>query len=159
MNTTKYKNELVGFYAQMKFTHALTLSWNSDSGVARFVSAGEARADIGKLLARVDRRLLGTRFHKKPLDRTRAVFFLEHVGRNIHAHGMLKIKKDNLLQFHKLFQNERGGEWNNIVRSGTYKLNIITDEFVTAGYLLKEQHVNSDASTTVWWDEFIPRTD
>src|ERR1039458_439301 len=88
----KFKQDLISFYSKMPFTHALTLSWNADvrpRPASSKLGIERARRDVGALLARVDRRLLGTRFHKKPVQRTTGVFFVEHPESNLHAHALI----------------------------------------------------------------------
>jgi len=119
------------------------------------MSVERARQDVGALLARVDRRLLGTRFHKKPDQRTTGVFFFEHVERNLHAHGLIRVPPARLLDFHRLFPSERGGPWNDIVPAGSYRLEIIDDLRTTVGYVLKEQHLATDERMTVWAEDFF----
>ena len=153
----RFKNELIRFYAQQNFSHVLTLAWNSPAGrkaTRRSVGLGQARSDVAHLLARIDRRLHGSRFHKCP-DRTRAVFFFEGVGENLHAHGLMKVDCTRLLPLHRLFPGERGGVWNDVVVAGSYKLEMIDDVRTTCAYLLKEQHLQSDERTTLWSDEFV----
>lgn len=157
----RFKNELVRFYSRQNFSHVLTLAWNSTLGreaSRRSVGLAQARSDVAHLLARIDRRLHGPRFHICP-DRIRAVFFFEGVGENLHAHGLLKVDSARLLSLHRLFPGERGGIWNDVVAAGSYKLEMIDDARTTCAYLLKEQHLNSDDRTTLWSDEFVsPRT-
>jgi len=158
--SARHKSALIGFYAKQGFTHVLTLCWNADVRAPRTrrkVSLEQARRDVGAMLAGVDRRLVGTKFNRKPDRRTRAVFFFEHVDSNIHAHGLLRVERDRLLSFHRLFPHSRGGCWNKVVPSGSYRLEILDDVRTTVGYLLKEQHLASDTRMTLWADEFHAR--
>jgi hypothetical protein len=158
-NRKRFNDELVGFYSKMAFTHALTLAWNADvrpRPTAPRLSIERARRDIGALLAHVDRRLLGTRFHKKPDQRTSGVFFFEHVDRNLHAHALIRVQPSRLLDFHHLFPNDRGGTWNDIVPSGSYSLQIITDDWGAAGYAVKDQFLGADERMTLWAEDFFP---
>jgi hypothetical protein len=157
-NRERFKDGLTGFYAKMPFTHALTLCWNADvrpQPTSSKMSVERARQDIGALLARVDRKLLGTRFHKKRDRRTTGVFFFEHADRNLHAHGLIRVQPNRLLDFHRLFPNERGGLWNDLVPAGSYRLEIIDDVRTTVGYVLKEQHLATDERMTVWAEDFF----
>lgn len=46
--------------------------------------------------ARMDRKLLGHLWHKRPAtERTDGVFFIEHVASNIHLHGLLRFPSGN----------------------------------------------------------------
>jgi hypothetical protein len=87
--------------------------------------------------------------------RTKAVFFFEHPDSNLHAHGLIRVRRDQLLKLHRLFPNERGGPWNRLVPSGSYRLEMIDDVATTVGYLVKEQHLGADDRLTVWADEFF----
>jgi hypothetical protein len=153
----RFKSELIRFYSQQNFSHVLTLAWNSSGGRAaprRSVGLEKARSDVAHLLARIDHRLHGPRYHTKP-DRTRAVFFFEGVGENLHTHGLLKVDSTRVLPLHGLFPGERGGVWSDVVPAGSYKLEIIDDIRTTCAYLLKEQHLHSNDRTTLWSDEFV----
>lgn len=153
------KQELITFFAKMNYSHVLTLAWNRGAPAAgsssRATSIAHAKRDIGLLLARLDRRLLGTKFNLKPELRTPAVFFFEKVGTNLHAHGLLRVPSKRLLSLHRMFPGVRGGVWSELVPSGSYKLEIIHDVRTTVGYLLKEQHLDQEGDTVVWADEFF----
>ena len=153
-NRQRFKDGLIQFHANRQYTHVLTLCWNADAGRRQKIGLQHARRDIGDLLARIDRRLLGTRFHKNRDQRTEAVFFLEHAATNIHAHALIRVRPGRLLDFHRLFRGQRGGVWNRIVPAGTYRLEILDDVRTTAAYCLKEQHLATDDRMTVWADEF-----
>lgn len=155
----KYREELNRFYANIGFTHALTVSWNRGAGTrfAGSVGVEQARADLKSLHARVDRKLVGKQFHKLADQRTLAVFMLEGVGRNLHCHSLWRLKASQVLPFARLFPDERGGIWNGLVPSGSYKLDIIDDARTVSGYVLKEQHMMSDDRTVLWSDEFVGR--
>ncbi|MDR3472574.1 MAG: hypothetical protein P4M09_12925 [Devosia sp.] len=156
----RFKDELVNFYSQQSYSHVLTLAWNRDAGpiptLRRNISLPQARSDIGKLLGRIDRRLYGTDFHKSP-DRTRAVFFMEKVKDNLHAHGLIHVPSDRLLSLHRLLPGERGGVWNDVVAAGSYKLEMLHDPHTTIAYIVKEQHLDADDRTIIWSDEFIAK--
>lgn len=166
-NRERFKDELIRFYAKQGFTRVLNLFWNADAGdpraahtkqkiKGRNVSIERARQDIGALLARIDGKLLHRNFHEEPKEkRTKAVFFIEHVGSNLHAHGLIRVQRDQLLKLHRLFPSERGGPWNRLVPSGSYRLEMIDDVVTTVGYLVKEQHLGADDRMIVWADEFF----
>lgn len=158
-NRHKYREELNRFFANIGFTHALTVSWNRQTGSGTIGSVGleQARADLKSLHARVDRKLVGKQFHKLSDQRTLAVFMLEGVGHNLHCHSLWRLKAPQVLPFARLFPDERGGIWNGLVPSGSYKLDIIDDARTVSGYVLKEQHMMADDRTVLWSDEFIGR--
>ncbi|MGZ9157621.1 MAG: hypothetical protein ACXW36_02010 [Nitrospira sp.] len=115
-----------------------------------------AREDMRALHGRVDERFFGRRFYRVPTcQRTLAFFAFESVLTNLHAHSLWRITdREKLLRFHRFFEGERGGLWNDIVESGSYKLRIVDDHAAATGYVLKEQHMGSDDRLTMWSDEF-----
>ena len=135
---------------QLRFTHVLTVTWNRPSTIA------VAKRNLASLHARVDEHFYGRRFHRRPLDqRTLAVFAFEKIETNLHVHSLWRVPSaDKLLPFHRLFPKTRGGVWNDVVPSGTYVLSIINDHHTASGYVLKDQHMNSDDHLMVWSDEF-----
>jgi hypothetical protein len=137
------------------YTHVLTLAWNRDTRPAA------ARSDLRELHRRVDETLLGRRFYKVPSeDRSLAMFAFEKIDFNLHVHALWRVPEgrpgaNRLMRFHKMFPDERGGVWNQIVTSGTYKLRIIKDHAEAAGYVMKEQHMDADDQTIVWSSDFM----
>ena len=89
--------------------------------------------DLRNLHRRVDENLLGRHFYKLPSEaRSFALFAFEGERAQVHAHALWRVPPtrpgtNRLLRFHKLFPHERGGLWNDIVPSGSYKLRIISD--------------------------------
>jgi hypothetical protein len=131
----QWKKAMIGHYRDLGFTHALTLSWN------RSVSLERAKFNLKLAHGIVDERLLGQRYNKKPHDqRTLAVFVFEglELGGHVHAHSLWRIRKrEHLIPFARLFPDQRGGFWNEIVPSGSYDLDLIDDPDAFAGYALK----------------------
>jgi len=150
----RWKADLVDWLHDFGFTHAVTLSWN------RTVTMGRARADIGHLLRRCDRALIGPKFNKMPSgERTQAVFAFEGTGHDhYHVHSLWRAPQRKWFELGKLFGVERGGIWNDIVETGSSAVDPIhhgrNDEIF--GYVLKEQHRFSDDRLLVWADEFHP---
>lgn len=151
----KLKEAWKDFIEERRFQMAITMSWN------RSVSLERARKDIGGILRRIDRKILGSNFHRFPRNaRTDAVFVFEGMGfDHVHAHSAWRAPEGRWVDLGKLFPASRGGIWNDVVDSGSYKVEAMypdgrNDEIV--GYLLKGQHPNSDAFEMVWADEFHP---
>lgn len=148
-----WKAAWMKFLAGFGSTHAITLAWNRD------VSPERARADIRDLLHRVDRKMLGPNFHRFAHElRTRAVFVLESVGYNLHAHSLWRFGGGNLLRFNRMFPAQRGGVWNNIVGSGSYDIDMVNlygGDAEFTGYILKGQHPNSPSNEIIFSDEFV----
>jgi hypothetical protein len=146
-----WKVSVVQHLLDLRFTHALTLAWN------RKLTLDSAKADLARLHRRVDHELLGGRYHRKPVEvRTLAVFVFEQIKTHIHVHSLWRIQsRQHLIPFARLFPKERGGVWNNIVPSGSYKLAINDDPVNSILYALKDQHPNSDAGEIVWSRDFL----
>lgn len=86
-----------------------------------------------------------------------AVFTFEKIDTHLHCHSIWKVRdQKKLIPFARLFPGQRGGIWNEVVSSGSYELGIIDDQFDWAGYMVKDQHPNSDDREVVWSDEFLP---
>jgi hypothetical protein len=152
-NRVRFRNAQIEFIARQGFTHMISLGWNRD------VSRDRMRTDLRKLHGMVDDMRLGRWFFKlEPSVRTRAVFFLEKLDTNPHAHSFWRIPMRDMLRFNRLFPAERGGAWSKVVPSGTYALRLNDDPMEAARYVLKEQHMDSDDRTVIWADDFF-RTD
>lgn len=155
-NRTAFKNAHTSFCAALRFTHVLTLSWNRDTRLEH------AQGDLRRLHGRVDETLLGRSFYKLPSDaRSLAMFAFEGDRRSVHAHALWRVPPtplgtNRLLRFHRMFPDERGGVWNDIVPTGSYKLRIIDDYATATSYVLKEQHMNSDDQRVIWSTDFAP---
>lgn len=147
-----YRRQLAEWLCTKPFNAGLTLNFNSDSGIL------VARRQIGELFARVDRKLLGTRFHRKRDLRTTGVFFFEHVESNLHAHGLIEVRPDRLDAFKTLFEESASETWADVCTSGTCWLDDLTNIRAAAYYDTKEQKPWSDPQTTLWLEEFFPAT-
>lgn len=134
-------------------THAITLSWNRDVGLNR------ARDDLRNLMHRVDRTLLGSRFHKIPSEyRTFSIFFFEGQNHNhTHVHSLWRTTEGKWFNFGKMFPAKRGGVWNTVVESGSYDVEGCSfhgrNPEIT-GYISKQYHRFSDPSLMVLSSEF-----
>lgn len=82
-------NELRAAYVDLcrgiDVQYSVTLASNQDGTIAGI------RKRARDFCARMDRKLLGPSWSKKPAEqRTDGVFFIEHVASNIHLHGLLR---------------------------------------------------------------------
>lgn len=153
-NRRQFKEAYARLCGRVGFTHALTLTFNRNACLEA------SQAALRDLHRRVDENLLGRHFYKLPNDqRTLAMFVFECIPHSLHVHSLWRVPRgrpeaNRLLRFHRMFPNEQGGVWNEIVPSGTYKLRIITDYADASNYVLKEQHMDSDDRTVVWSTDF-----
>jgi len=134
---------------------AVTVSWNQRRSIECCTS------DIRAFLARAERQVLGSRFHRYPTThRLEALFVFEGVGsQNVHAHSIWWPPKKHWFRFLKLFPRMRRGLWDTVVPKGSYDVKLLNaggcnDEFT--GYILKDQGKNSDADRMVWASQFHP---
>lgn len=149
----RWKAAMMDWLDDFRFTHAITLVWNRSVGLER------ARADLRDLTHRVDRALLGSRFHRMPSQyRTTAMFCFEgHRHDHVHVHSLWKAPKDKWFALGKMFPRKRGGIWNDVVESGSHDVEACSWHGGNAeitGYALKQQHRFSDPALMVWADEF-----
>ena len=93
------------------------------------------REKLGKLCGRIDRAVLGKKFSRHlPHKRTDGIFFIEHVGSNIHAHGLLRVPKASHEEFDALIKMQ----WHRVCRDGKYDLQTVYDCAGVASYCTKE---------------------
>ncbi|TAA58862.1 hypothetical protein [Shinella sp. JR1-6] len=93
------------------------------------------REKLGKLCGRIDRALLGKKFARYlPHERTDGIFFIEHIGSNIHAHGLLRVPKASLKEFDALTKMQ----WHRVCRDGKFDLQEVYDRAGVASYCTKE---------------------
>jgi hypothetical protein len=151
-----WKRSFMDFVDREAFTHAITLSWNCRATIDR------ARQDLRHFHRRVDRKLLGSRCERYPVEkRSRAFFVFEGVRTgNVHVHSVWRCPPGKLLPFCQLFPSQRGGLWNSVVPSGSYAAaftNVAGCNEEIVGYLLKGQHKCSESAEMLWSDEFLPQ--
>ncbi|ATN35226.1 hypothetical protein ACO34A_15590 [Rhizobium sp. ACO-34A] len=107
----------------------VTLALNKSSTVE------EVTRLVGRFCGIMDRRLLGHTWHKlSPDRRTDGVFLIEHVGTNIHAHGILRFPIDDL----SVLDAQIMLVWNRLTEAGTTDAKAITDTNRLARYCTKE---------------------
>ncbi|WP_440981028.1 hypothetical protein [Shinella sumterensis] len=93
------------------------------------------RENLGRFCGRVDRTVLGKKFARHlPSERTDGIFFIEHVGSNIHAHGLLRVPDTSLETFDKLALKQ----WHRVCRDGKYNLQEVYNCAGVADYCTKE---------------------
>lgn len=93
------------------------------------------REKLGRLCGRIDRAVLGKKFTRHlPHERTDGIFFIEHVGSNIHAHGLLRVPKASLDEFDALIKKQ----WHRVCRDGKHDLQEVYDCAGVASYCTKE---------------------
>lgn len=124
------------------------LSWSS-------ATINRLRNDLYSLHLRVDRKIFGSRFNKKPLDsRTRFFAFPSGFddGNMPHVHMVWSIPEGVVEVFEKCFTtNSRETFWQHIVVAGTHRLDRINDE---NGWI-KYCQMQSDPSIFIISDELI----
>lgn len=129
----------------MDFNVAIHLFFNSD------VSLPKAGRVVTQCFRDVDRKLLGTRFHKKPASRrTTGVILFEHLQTNLHAHGLLRVPTDRLAQFAELFPANGRGIWTDCWPSGSQTSAMLYDTAGFAHYITKEQKASAAPETMLW---------
>lgn len=74
-----------------------------------------AANDLHEWHARLDRKMLGKKWHERPIERTRFIAFVEHPNSNIHWHMMLKLNCTR----HDTFNSEAPKIWKKLIKSGT----------------------------------------
>ena len=108
----------------MQPTHALTLIFN------RTVSIDVAQKALRRFFGRIDRDLLGRRFHRAPASRrTDYVAVPEHLDTNSHVHAMLRVLPERHARIEHLLRDDRSWHWNHrLVPGGTHRLVPLHDE-------------------------------
>lgn len=109
----------VDFLTAQRFTHGLTFHWHAP------ISQAAARDDLSYIHMRIDRELLGARFHKSP-ERTEAIFIME--GRegtdSYHCHSLWRVAPEHRTAFEPfvLNFNLRHSIWKEIAPAGSFEL-------------------------------------
>lgn len=111
------------------FDYFVTLAFN-DVGV----NISRARRCLNVWDAKVNRKLIGPKWAKKPDERMLWVFVLEKPQTNIHWHGLIRIN-DGLKT---PFRTVAADRWKNLVRSGTSDVQAIRSMEGLAGYVAKQ---------------------
>lgn len=107
----------------------VTLALNKSSTVE------EVTRLVGRFCGIVDRKLLGHKWHKlPPAQRTDGIFLIEHVGTNIHAHGIIRLPVDDItgLDVQTMLA------WNRLTEAGSTNFQAIDDINRLSRYCTKE---------------------
>ena len=174
MNKNYIKDGYKKFIVNGEYTHAFTLKPNgivssatydcyrisTDETKTRVAYANQTRTAISNpiagfsdnalrqrllnFLARLDRRLIGSRFHlpKYNAMRSQAFVITEGSGTSAHQHGVLKVDDLHILAFNKLFlehDTEHLGKqlWTSVSKGGTIDVKPLHDASGWADYMLK----------------------
>jgi len=122
-------------------THAVTLAWNRAGSWNPRQAESLLRRDLRFLLAKLDKRLLGPRFYRKPsAARIEGLFVFEKLGTNPHAHALIRLPETRFpaAQFPELIAQT----WQSVAPTGSA---IIAHPHSAgfAGYITKDQNPNS----------------
>lgn len=98
---------------------------------------GYVKGLVRKYLARIDSAFLGSKWSKRPAaERMDGVFGIEHLGSNIHVHGVVTAPYCNVLALQ--LQSEK--VWDRLCPSGTVEVDPVTYVAGAADYALKEAY-------------------
>jgi hypothetical protein len=153
-NSLKYRRALRSAFddwvLELNFSWFVTLNINAP---ANLLSGRRLLRHFG---ARLDRELLGPRFHKKDIG-LRKLFIAvpEHENSNLHYHVLLEINAPGVRTAREVTRLI-GRSWSDVIRSGTVWVREIYDEGAaqyTGKDLLRYEHFNEFVIST----EFISR--
>lgn len=120
--------------------HALALTLNFN----RPTTPNGGRVLIGRWLAMVDRKFLGSRFKKHPENRTKLIAIPEHMHSNLHYHAMCerpRLRNDNGNHVPVAeFETEATDIWEYLVASGSLCFSPMHHEGGWARYMTKAAH-------------------
>lgn len=129
MNRRELRAAYVGLCRSIDVQYFVTLATNQDGTIPGI------RKRAKDFCARMDRKLLGPSWSKKPAEeRTDGVFFVEHVRSNIHLHGLLRFPsgtREGLPMTSALV-------WKKLCPSGTIDFQPINDLPHGVAYCMKE---------------------
>lgn len=115
-----------------------------------------AKKQLGSLLQRLDSYLLGSRYRRRPAERTFGICFPEHIHINCHWHCLLKYNC-NPSQHGTVSRSLLEYFWKGIVASGTIHLQDAYDAGGAARYSTKEfgtyERFGSIAFSSDFWPE------
>lgn len=130
MHLHELKASYVDICRDLDVRYFVTLATNRDGTLAGI------RKLAGNFCARMDRKLLGTSWNKKPPEaRTDGVFFVEHVASNIHLHGLLRFPSGT----GEGLRTTSAVIWNTLCPSGTVDWQAVDNLQSRVGYCLKER--------------------
>ena len=131
MSVQKLRDALGNWIDDHEWDDFLTVNFNCQSTVLT------AKAQFGKLCQRLDRHLLGSRYLKRPAERTFIIGFPEHISSNFHIHCLTKyncIRHGSRSALEGILQHY----WKELVPSGTIHLQEAYDAAGAARYSTKE---------------------
>lgn len=142
-NYHSLKQALPDWLEGLNFTHSVTLTFNQMGNYRPDHILEYARDKLKFFHSQIDRKLLGSRWQRKPFDeRTFFIAFPEKIATNMHYHLLVRVPEPHKDRFEILGKTI----WPKIVRSGTYDCKAIYNCNGIISYVIKEQfkHVNFD---------------
>ena len=138
--------------ANSEYAFFITANFNRDTNYTA------ARKAIKGWHARIDKKLLGGRWSKKPNnERTQFVAFVEHEDSNLHLHLMVRLGDGTRPWKFQLMASEC---WRKLIGSGTMdvrKINSPTDRERIANYITKELPQNRAIEHFILSNEFTTK--
>jgi len=133
-------NEMKGWLHSQPFNHFVTLTFNQRYYYQADRILEYSRDKLKFFHAKLDRRLLGPKWYKKPTEeRTFFMAFPEKVTSNMHYHLLMNVNSNYIDKFYYYAKPI----WFDIMQSGTYdcqKLDSKPNSGGYASYVLKEQY-------------------
>jgi hypothetical protein len=130
-----------GWLHSQPFTHFVTLTFNQRYHYQADRILEYSRDKLKFFHAKLDRRLLGSKWYKKPNEeRTFFMAFPEKITSNMHYHLLMSVPEYHYEKFHHCAQPT----WLNIMQSGTYDCQKLDATIPNSGgyasYVTKEQY-------------------
>lgn len=167
MDQSRFRDERINFLVGQNYTHCGSLAFNNHffftptgaaaRGERTRVTYDMAREKLKGFHARVDRKLIGTRYNKaSPEQRTNFVAYVEHASTNFHFHILWHVPEERIAKFEMLFPENERSLWNELIPSGSHKFWRITNLERDANYCTKSQHFSADWKSEIWSVDFLP---
>ncbi len=125
-STHRERHAMREFLADTHFTHFITLALNDP-----MASVGRARRLLRDWDARMNRKLLGKRWHRKPDERMNWIAFLESPRDNPHWHLLVQLLDGQEAAYEatrgETFSSRARVIWRELSRSGTFDCQCIED--------------------------------
>jgi hypothetical protein len=124
----RYRSEFARWFWDLGFHYSVHLAFN------RVITHRAAHDCVRALHGAVDRRLLGSRYHRLPIARRSSwVFVVEHPKSNYHLHGFWRLGRGNWFDqslthsenIHALFAAACNEGWRKITSSGSCVVNAV----------------------------------
>ena len=119
------------------------------------ITLRNAKLAIGRCFFRVDRKLLGRLFTRRPDQRITGVFVFEHAQSNLHAHGLLRVQPDRMGEFFEMFPPTGRGIWSEVWAPGSQWTTLAHDPGGFAGYFTKDQRASSAPEAMFFLEDFF----